>query len=69
MNILKINGKEQTFAGHLPATIMDLLAELKINNFALVAEIDGKIVSQKDFANTKISPGQSIELVHFVGGG
>ena len=69
MNTLKINGRERTFTGSLPATVMDLLTELKINDATVVADIDGKVVSRKDFADTRISPGQSIELVRLVGGG
>lgn len=69
MNTLKINGKEQSFAESLPATVMDLLTKLKINDAAIVAEIDGKVVSREHFADTRISPGQSIELVRLVGGG
>lgn len=69
MNTLKINGRERTFAGSLPATVMDLLTELKINDATVVADIDGKVVSREDFAATRISPGQSIELVRLVGGG
>ncbi len=69
MNVLKINGKDRTFANKFPATVMDLLTEMKISEATVVAEIDGNIIRRKDFAETKIRPGQSIELVRLVGGG
>lgn len=69
MNTLKINGKDKTFDDRFPATVADLLAELKISEATVVAEIDGEIIRRKDFAETKIHPGQSIELVRLVGGG
>ena len=69
MNILKINGKERTFPEQFPGTIMELLTKLKISEATVVAEIDGKIVRRKDFAQTSVRPGQSIELVRLVGGG
>ena len=68
-NRLKINGKEKEFAGAFPGTILELLAELKINEATVVAEIEGKIIKRQDFSGSKICPGQSIELLHLVGGG
>lgn len=69
MDSLKVNGKEQEFVGIFPATVTDLLAELKIGEATVVAEIDGKIIRRENFAQTSICPGQSVELVRFVGGG
>jgi len=68
--VLKINGKDKEFAcGQLPETVLELLDRMSINAATVVAEIDGQIVERKNFATTKILPGQSIELVRFVGGG
>ena len=69
MNTLKINGKKHTFTGQFPATIKELLAELQIGEAAVIAEIDGKIIRREGFSKSSIYPGQSIELVHFIGGG
>ncbi|HEG43750.1 MAG TPA: sulfur carrier protein ThiS [Phycisphaerales bacterium] len=70
MAILKINGNERQFkAGSLPATIAALLDHLNLNAATVVAEIDGNIVERDKFAETKLTDGQSIELVRFVGGG
>lgn len=70
MEVLKINGVEKQFrTGQLPATLAELLEQLDINEAAVVAEIDGKIVEKQNFAQTALCSGQSIELVRFVGGG
>ncbi len=67
---LKINGKEKEFDGDgRPKTLLELINHLGINEAAVVAEIDGEIIERKKFASTSVMPGQSIELVRFVGGG
>jgi len=70
MNVLKVNGKEKTFApDKMPATIVDLLKLLGIDSATVVAELDGQIIERANFAATALKDGQSIELVRFVGGG
>ena len=69
MPSLKINGAEKHFAESLPESIAELLDRLGINHATVVAEIDGKIIKRKEFGQTKLRSGQSIELVRFVGGG
>ena len=67
---LKINGVEKEFsAGVLPDTLAELLEQMNIKQATVVAEIDGIIIDRDDFGDTQIKPGQSIELVRFVGGG
>ena len=67
---LKINGVEKKFGDDgLPGSVAELLDHMKIAQTTVVAEIDGAIVQRKDFAETAIKPGQSIELIRFVGGG
>lgn len=66
---LKINGQDKAFDEGLPATLSALLEKLKIDAATVVAEIDGQIVERKDFAQTNLAEGQSIELIRFVGGG
>jgi thiamine biosynthesis protein ThiS len=69
MKTLKINGQEQNFEDKMPQTLAELLETLNVKAETVVAEIDGSIIEQKDFASTKIKPSQSIELVRFVPGG
>ena len=69
MEILTINGVEKEFPDGLPATLAQLLNQLKINRATVVAQIDGQIVERKEFGEAKLSSAQSIELLRFVGGG
>jgi sulfur carrier protein len=70
MATFKINGEEKEFADdNLPQTLADLLNELGLCQPTVVAEIEGKVIEREKFGDTKLKPGQSIELVRFVGGG
>jgi thiamine biosynthesis protein ThiS len=67
---LKINGNEKTFdSDTLPATLADLLAQLKLDAATVVAEINGTIVPPNAFAQTRLADGMKLELVRFVPGG
>ncbi|MBN1126668.1 MAG: sulfur carrier protein ThiS [Sedimentisphaerales bacterium] len=70
MATLRINGTDREFPEEaLPATLLDLLNTLQIDQATVVAEINGAIIERKYFAQTPIQEGQSLELVRFVGGG
>jgi sulfur carrier protein len=70
MAVLKINGLQKDFGQKkLPETLTALLAHLNVDAATVVAEIDGRIIERANFANTKLSAGQNIELVRFVPGG
>ena len=67
---LKINGVDKEFSDdRIPKTLSELLDDLEISQATVVAEIDGRIIDRKDFDRTPLQPGQTIELVRFVGGG
>ena len=67
---LKINGTEKQFPdGEMPANISELLSRMDIDQATVVAEIDGTIIKRKNFSETDLTPGQTIELIRFVGGG
>lgn len=51
------------------ATLAELLEELAVNESAVVAEVNGRIVPQQEFAACPVRDGDCIELVQFVGGG
>lgn len=67
--VLKINGQQKTFDRGVPPTLSALLENLNINAATVVAEVDGRIIERKDFAQTTLTENQSIELIRFVGGG
>lgn len=67
---LNINGTVKTFdACNAPATLAELLAQMKIDQATVVAEIDGAIVPREAFATTRLADGMTLELVRFVPGG
>ncbi len=67
---LQINGDIREFTPEeFPALLSELLKMLGLNEVAIIAEIDGKIVKKESFALTQLTDGMKIELVKFVGGG
>lgn len=67
---LKINGTPQTFEpSESFSTLADLLKHLQMDQAAVVAELDGRIIPRQDFDKTPLRDGQTIELIRFVGGG
>jgi len=66
MNI-RLNGQNVT----LPqiATISGLLAHYKLQERILVVERNGEIVDRSAYEQTPVMDGDTIEIVHFVGGG
>lgn len=51
------------------ATLLELLKELELDPRAVVVEHNRKIVRRPVLSEVTVSPGDEIELVHFVGGG
>jgi sulfur carrier protein len=62
-----VNGEERRIAG--PATLLDLLGLLGLDPRTVVVELNREIVRRPRLADTPVNQGDSIELVHFVGGG
>ena len=65
--MVRLNGDERRVAaGHTVAT---LLAELGVHRAAVVVERNRRIIRQESFDGIEIVDGDTLELVHFVGGG
>jgi thiamine biosynthesis protein ThiS len=62
-----VNGDEHRVSG--PATLLDLLAQLGLDPRMVVVELNREIVRRPRLGETSLSEGDSVELVHFVGGG
>jgi thiamine biosynthesis protein ThiS len=62
-----VNGDERRVPG--PATLLDLLAHLGLDPRTVVVELNREIVRRPRLGATSLSHGDSVELVHFVGGG
>ena len=52
-----------------PATLDDLLRHLGLDARMVVVEHNREIVRRPRLAETSLAAGDSVELVHFVGGG
>jgi thiamine biosynthesis protein ThiS len=62
-----VNGESRKIAG--PATLLDLLAQLELDARTVVVELNREIVRRPRLGETPLTPGDQVELVHFVGGG
>jgi len=64
---LKINGED--VENIRAATVQELLEELKITVGRVAVEVNMVIVKRTDYAQFKLSDGDVVEIVNFVGGG
>lgn len=64
---IRLNGKERELdAGH---TVTSLLESLDLHPGMVVVELNREIVERERYAHVAVADGDTIELVHFVGGG
>jgi thiamine biosynthesis protein ThiS len=64
---IRVNGKNREARdGH---TILSLLEELELRPGMVVVELNREILPRDRYAEFAVKHGDSIELVHFVGGG
>ena len=64
---VRVNGEEREIADGL--NVARLLEELQIRPGRVVVELNRNIVSRETHASTKLKEGDTLEIVHFVGGG
>ena len=62
-----VNGSPRTAAPG--ATVASFLADHDIDAAVVVVEANGEILTHDRFASTPLEAGDSLEVVHFVGGG
>ena len=63
---LTINGQEQDFG---PITLAQLVEQLGMKQDRVAVELNRNIVPRDQWAETHLSEGDQLEIVHFVGGG
>ena len=63
---LIINGEEKQVAA---ADLAALVAELGIKGDRVAVELNREIVSRAQWVETRLTDGDRLEIVHFVGGG
>jgi thiamine biosynthesis protein ThiS len=62
-----VNGEPRTVAGG--ATLLELLQTWALDPRAVVVEHNRRIVRRPSLGDVHVEPGDTIELVQFVGGG
>ena len=66
MNIV-VNGKET--AVEQGTTVTALIAQYKLSPKTVIVELRGDVMKREAFDTTVLTPGDTVELVQFVGGG
>jgi thiamine biosynthesis protein ThiS len=64
---IKTNGEDRQVASG--SSLLNLLDALDLDPQTLVVELNRTIVPRTAFADTTLTNGDEVELVHFVGGG
>ena len=64
---ITVNGESEDITEGL--TLLDLIIERGLDPGSVVAELNRDIVARDNFAAVRLNPGDSLELLHFVGGG
>jgi thiamine biosynthesis protein ThiS len=64
---LTINGESREFDAL--STLSDLVAQLGMKPDRVAVELNRELVPRKSWAETRLSEGDKLEIVHFVGGG
>jgi thiamine biosynthesis protein ThiS len=64
---IRLNGKDRQISSGL--TVRSLLQELELEPAMIVVELNRDILERDAYADVPVREGDTIELVHFVGGG
>lgn len=63
---VKINGKSEEIPG---GTVLDLLAAKKIEPQMVAVEVNDKVLDRNHLATTRLSEGDQVEFLFYMGGG
>jgi sulfur carrier protein len=67
---LVINGQNRSFDNLTPpVSLAQVIAAMELKGDRIAVEHNGQIVQRAQWADTTISSGDRLEVVHFVGGG
>jgi len=64
---VRMNGKDREVAAE--HSVRSLLEELDLHPGMVVVELNREILSRESYGDTPVREGDTLELVHFVGGG
>ncbi len=64
---ITLNGRARSV--QVAASVSDLIAAFELQDRLVVVERNGEIVARGQFASALLTNGDTLEIVHFVGGG
>jgi thiamine biosynthesis protein ThiS len=64
---LTVNGDPLLLAG--TPTVAGLIAQLKLDTRKVAVELNREIIPRSTYAVTALKSGDTLEIVHFIGGG
>jgi thiamine biosynthesis protein ThiS len=64
---LTINGEDRELTSI--STLSDLVSQLGMKPDRVAVELNRELIQRERWAETKLSTGDKLEIVHFVGGG
>ena len=64
---VRVNGEKKELDREM--NLLDLLKEFAIRRDSVVLELNRRIVGRTRFETTYLTDGDSLEIVHFIGGG
>ena len=64
---LRLNGENRAFDA--PLSVAALLAAIGLDTRKVAVERNEEIVPRSAYASTQLASGDSLEIVHFIGGG
>ena len=64
---ITVNGEEKELEAAV--SVADLVAQLDLGGRRIAVEVNGEIVPRSLHANHKLNAGDSVEVVHAIGGG
>ncbi len=67
MLTLTVNGELREFSGHM--SVAALVAALELDARKVAVELNREIVPRSTYAAVRLRSGDSLEIVHFIGGG
>jgi sulfur carrier protein len=63
---IRLNGELRAVAS---SSLSDLLSELRLEGRPVAVELNKAVIYREDYSRTKLRPGDSVEIIQFVGGG
>ena len=63
---LQVNGEPFQLDG---TTVADLVAQLKLSERRIAIELNHEILPRYDYADTRLSENDQLEIIHAIGGG